>query len=120
MRLLERIIRSAWNAETSADPNWTQRHAALGQCAVTALVVQDELGGSLLRVVNEGVSHYYNSLPGGTELDLTRGQFGTWDPTPAEERRREYVLSFPDTELRYQLLRGRVDRLYRVARGGSR
>lgn len=102
-------ITSAWSAETSADDRWSPENPALGQCAVTALVVQDIYGGDLLRVVNEGVSHYFNRLPNGVELDLTRGQFATWEPTKAEIRDRAYVLSFPATAQRYSLLRDRIE-----------
>lgn len=61
-------------------------------------------GGDLLRVVNAGESHYFNRLPGGIEVDLTRDQFDSWEPTEAEVRSREYVLSHPDTARRYALL----------------
>lgn len=101
-------IRSAWSAETSADPSWTIGNPALGQCAVTALVVQDRYGGELLRVVNRGASHYFNRLPNGVEVDLTREQFVGWEPSKPEIRTREYVLSFEPTRVRYDLLRARI------------
>lgn len=102
---LARRISDAWSAETSSFERWTPSNRAGGQCAVTALVVQDFFGGELLRVENEGVSHYFNRLPDGREVDLTRSQFGEWDPTPAEVRDREYVLSFGPTVARYGTLR---------------
>lgn len=47
-----------------------------GQCAVTALVVQDLLGGEILRAEIEGLgSHYWNLVPWMGEIDLTRAQF---------------------------------------------
>ena len=58
---------------TSADPEgWSPHNRPWGQCAVTALVVQDRFGGELLRARVDGVSHYWNRLPDGSELDLTR------------------------------------------------
>jgi len=48
---------------------------------VTALVLQEIFGGELLLadVLNEDGSrqgvHFWNRLPGGLEVDLTRGQF---------------------------------------------
>jgi hypothetical protein len=85
----------------------------MGQCAVSALVVQDFLGGCLLRCVVNGRSHYLNRLPSGEEVDLTIEQFGPWPVQgPATERRREYVLSFGETAGRYRLLRRRVDDLF--------
>ena len=82
---------------------------AWGQCAVTALVVQDAFGGDLLRAMVEGVSHYWNRLPDGSEVDLTRQQFPEGAMHGATVvKDREYVLSFPETASRYLLLRGQL------------
>ena len=81
---LEDVIRASWSEQT-CDPvdlaTWSRANPASGQCAVTALVVQDLLGGELLiaEVDNadgsrQGV-HYWNRLGEGVELDLTREQF---------------------------------------------
>jgi hypothetical protein len=106
----EEAVFRAWGRETSLDPDrWSPRNPAWGQCAVTALLVQDMLGGRLLRSVVQGTSHYWNLFPDGRELDLTLHQFGPKaEPGVPEERSREYVLSFPDTARRYGLLRLRV------------
>ena len=101
-------IQYAWYRGTSSDPeNWTPENPAWGQCAVTALIVQDLLGGILLRAKVNGVSHYWNVLDTGEKIDLTIAQFGDkviLNEVPVE-RSREYVLSFPDTKRRYELLR---------------
>jgi hypothetical protein len=80
---IEDAIRAGWSA-ASCDPvdlPWSPANAAKGQCGVTALVVQDLLGGELLVAEvrhadgsRQGV-HYWNRLAGGAELDLTRTQF---------------------------------------------
>jgi hypothetical protein len=77
-------LRASWSRAT-CDPEaldeWDEAHPARGQCGVTALVVQDLLAGDLLlaQVLDpEGRFqgwHYWNRLPSGTELDLTRSQF---------------------------------------------
>jgi hypothetical protein len=47
---LEAGLAEAWSRETSADPtSWTEENAAWGQCTVTAILVQDYLGGTLRR-----------------------------------------------------------------------
>jgi hypothetical protein len=84
LTLIEVAIRSSWSIE-SCDPvdvpNWTAENPALGQCGVTALVVQDLLGGELLvaevrhREGSRQGWHYWNRLPGAIEVDLTREQF---------------------------------------------
>jgi hypothetical protein len=96
-------LAQAWTKSTSADPErWSRQNPALGQCAVTALVVQDLFGGDLLRAQVRGVSHYWNRLPSGQEVDLTRQQFGDIADFPAGEfKTRGFVLSFPDTVERY-------------------
>jgi hypothetical protein len=103
------IIRSAWTAATSADENWTPDNPALGQCAVTALIIQDLLGGQLLRGMFGDVSHYWNLLPDGTQVDATRDQFPEGSEIVTDGvRPRAYVLSFEPTRLRYEALRAAV------------
>lgn len=105
-------IRASWAADTSSDPdNWDSDNASYGQCAVSALVIQDHLGGELVRAEVCGVSHYWNRLPDeGTDLDLTAEQFPQFVlTTPEELRQRAYVLSFPATAARYELLASRVN-----------
>lgn len=105
----------AWCDETSADPDrWTEHTKARGQCAVTALVVQDHLGGDLLRAEirhwrdtsgNDVESHYWNLLPGGIQVDLTAAQFtNNITRQNTQVRDREYVLSHESTRQRYELL----------------
>lgn len=105
------LLADGWTAETSSAENWTSERPETGQCAVTALVVQDVLGGELHRALVNGESHYWNVLEDGTVIDLTRSQFD--EPLVIEDetvRQREYVLSFPVTAHRYQLLRWRIAR----------
>lgn len=74
---------------------------------MTALVVQDRLGGSLKRALVDGISHYWNELS-DREIDLTREQFTEFVPVSTTERSREYVLSNEHTARRYFILRQRV------------
>ncbi|MGY1732689.1 hypothetical protein ACI798_14325 [Geodermatophilus sp. SYSU D01045] len=77
-------VRAAWCRETCDDSDladWTPGNPARGQCGATALTVHDLLGGELLLAEvrrtdgsRQGV-HWWNRLPGGREVDLTRGQF---------------------------------------------
>jgi hypothetical protein len=119
---LERLaaaLAQAWRRESSADPaGWSADNPAWGQCAVTALIVQDHCGGELLHGTVCGQSHYWNRLDSGREVDLTMAQFeGQGRPANAERRERDYVLSFPDTRKRYQRLRMAVEQ--NVAAGGQ-
>lgn len=102
---LHGMLVSTWSADTSADSGWAPEAPERGQGDVTALVVQDVFGGALLRGTVGGVSHYWNRLPDGEEVDLTRAQFP--DNSIVEETRerdREHLLSSGSTFRRYQLL----------------
>ncbi|MER7015176.1 hypothetical protein ABT324_27410 [Saccharopolyspora sp. NPDC000359] len=112
---IEAAVRSSWGADTCAPedlPKWHPGNPARGQCGVTALVLNDLLGGDLVRgevhVDGRQVDfHWWNRLPGGLELDLTREQF-----TPDELVTSGVVVERPAefTRLReeYELLRTRV------------
>lgn len=104
------LVRDGWAAATSSDPErWSPENPAWGQCAVTALLVQDLVGGELLRANVKGTSHYWNRDWKGTEIDLTREQFGSNVRVGTGELRdRDYVLSFPETRRRYNQLRRRI------------
>lgn len=107
---LEAALRESWTGSTSADSTrWSPNNPAWGQCAVTALLVQDHLGGELLRGVVDGVSHYFNRLPDGSLVDLTREQFGAGaEVRDTAIRERSYVLRFSETRQRYRELRRAV------------
>ena len=78
---LESAIRESWGRDTSDDPDeWSESNPARGQCAVTALLVRELVGGEILiaNVLRDGrrvERHAWNRLPSGLALDLTRTQF---------------------------------------------
>jgi hypothetical protein len=112
---LEAALETVWSRATSADPaGWSHENPAWGQCAITALVVQDYLGGVLRRGEVGSISHYWNVLPSGDEVDLTRHQFGDEiEIANIESRTREYVLSHSQSARRYcDLARAVRDQLH--------
>ena len=103
----------SWGSDT-AKGEWHKDVPSLNQCAVTVLVVQDYCGGDLMRCpLSDGDSHYWNRLPNGDEIDLTFQQFAYTHQIDVEGETividREYVLSFPDTLKRYEILKYRVE-----------
>ena len=108
----EAAIRAAWGRETSDDPDeWSEENPARGQCAVTALLVRELLGGEILvaNVLRDGrrvERHAWNRLLSGLTLDLTREQFvrGERFGEPAVE---EPILTQRNPE-RFATLRARV------------
>jgi hypothetical protein len=120
MTLLESYLRRSWSALTSSDEKWTEENPALGQCAVTALVVQDYLGGEIINIKaitpNGEVSHYYNII-NGKIVDITIDQFDNsvtfYDEKTSKggyQSLRDYCLSFEDTAKRYALLEDSVSK----------
>jgi hypothetical protein len=81
---LAATMRSAWSAKTAWIDDWDRWNPARGQCGTSALVLQDECGGDVLRgLVHEtGCSatptvHYWNVV-GDRHVDLTWQQFSAW------------------------------------------
>lgn len=118
---LTEALQGSWSEETSYRGMSTESNPSRGQCVVTSLVVQDYLGGDLIKfnVQGEGVNekHYCNQLDGGLVLDATAsqydGMFVRMQRTTVElEARygsvREKRLSDTDTSARYELLSARV------------
>lgn len=117
---IESSLLKSWGKDTSSDPdNWTKENPAWGQCAVTALIVNDYFGGKLLwanAALPDGrnISHYFNNID-GKEIDLARRQFpdGTAIPEGIDKMKtfsstRDYVLSFEATRTRYEILKEKV------------
>ncbi|MFI6701792.1 hypothetical protein ACIBJC_22975 [Streptomyces sp. NPDC050509] len=114
---IEHAVRGSWSAETCTPEfraRWTPDNPARDQCGVTAMVLNDLLGGELIRgevhVNGERTDyHWWNRLGMGIEIDLTREQFrpeeivtgGTVVPRPPVAEWRRLV---PE----YELLRTRV------------
>ncbi|MBB5937293.1 YunG family protein [Streptomyces zagrosensis] len=107
---IEQAVRASWGADTCTPESratWTPDNPARDQCGVTAMVLNDLLGGDLIRgkVHVDGKQtdfHWWNRLGMGVDIDLTREQFapeeivsgGTVVPRPAEivRLREEYEL----------------------------
>ena len=105
---LERIIKLSWTKETCYPENqndWNTNNPSLGQCATTALIVNDFMGGKIMRCMCNNISHYYNKINGNI-IDLTSEQFNELSPdySHSEERTREYILSNKNTKERYLML----------------
>jgi hypothetical protein len=116
---LEAILAQSWCRETSYTPErWTPANPAYGQCAVTALIVRDYLGGDIVRgtakpPAGRSVSHYYNRIR-GRDVDLTARQFpaGTAISASKVVEPGALLAHLPVRE-RYELLRARVARRLR-------
>lgn len=106
-------LRSAFCQETSELPEqWSADNRSIGQCHVSALVLQDLYGGDILvgRAMTWNgrlpapITHYWNVIDGVT-LDITRDQF---PPTTAIA----YILPADDP---LTITRDKADLLARLA-----
>lgn len=122
---IEQAVRSSWSAETCTPgfrSRWSPDNPARDQCGVTAMVLNDLLGGELIRgeVHVDGTRvdyHWWNRLGTGIEIDLTRGQFGPEETvTGGIVIPRPPVAEWRRLREEYELLRDRV--MERLGRRG--
>lgn len=106
---LLRAIEAAWSADTSYWPEtWTRENPARGQCAVTALAVQDLLGGEIIQGRMAGEDHYWNRVD-RRDVDLTASQFPAGTERIAFRAiKRDLLIANDSTRRRYQLLSERA------------
>ena len=122
---LRRIIPLAWCRNSSMSPSdWSSDNPAIGQCGPTSCVLQDYLGGNILYCVvklpcGNDVSHYCNQI-NGKIVDRTGSQFESDSRivTLVERRdsflsNRELILNLGEGSKRYEILKKRVDQLFR-------
>jgi len=111
-------LRKCWSRETCYLPDqekWSADNPAFGQCAVTALVVQDFLGGEILYCKH--YHHYWNRLPDATIGDSTNEQFDeNVNPCPYKIVLRKYILESErakkvETFKRYLVLKRKVNKI---------
>lgn len=70
--------------------DWSKENMTLGQCSITAFLVQDIFGGEVYGIEREGGNfHCYNVINGKT-FDLTSEQFGdeklNYEDNPTQSR----------------------------------
>ncbi len=66
----------SWGRDTTFPDlkhTWNDQNKALGQCALTSLIIFDLFGGKI--IYNKENFHLWNELPDGTQQDFSRNQF---------------------------------------------
>ncbi len=115
LKSLDSTLQRSWSKETCYpldQKDWTPENPAFGQCAITALIVQDYFDGELLYC--KRYYHYWNRLPDNREIDLSHSQFPQGVTRNIDEiRSREYVLESDSAKKaatleRYKILKQRV------------
>jgi len=109
-----------WCADTCAPrmrADWTAENKTLGQCSITAFLVQDIFGGKVYGILRPGGNYHCYNVVGECVFDLTSEQFGGevlgYEDNP--EQFREVHFAKEEKRLRYEKLkeelRGRKYRL---------
>ena len=107
------LLSNIWTAETSAPRfrgEWSPENRTLGQCSITAFLIQDIFGGKVYGIPRgDGNFHCFNDI-GGCVFDLTSEQFGgeklNYQDCP--EQFREVHFQKEEKRLRYELLKERL------------
>ena len=109
-----------WCAETCAPrmrEDWSEENRTLGQCSITAFLVQDIFGGKVYGIpLEEGGFHCYNVV-GDCVFDLTSEQFGdeklNYEDNPLQSRDTHFAKE--EKHQRYEYLKKQLKE--RCARG---
>jgi hypothetical protein len=112
LSILEQALKKAWGKDTSYCPN-ENGSASRGQCAVSAMIIQDHIGGEICKVKVGSESHYFN-LINKEIFDLTRDQFLMpidYSSHIYADRNKFHI----ETIQRYNTLKSRVDKLIELA-----
>ena len=109
------LLLNIWTAETCAPrlrAAWSPENRTLGQCSITAFLMQDIFGGKVYGIKrNDGNYHCFNDVD-GCVFDLTSEQFGDekLDYTDCPEQFRNVHFQKEEKRLRYELLKERLEK----------
>ena len=112
VRALYDILEDVWCADTCAlrmRENWNDNNKTLGQCSITAFLVQDIFGGDVYGIdTANGNLHCFNIID-GVSFDLTSEQFDyELDYSGARLQKREEHFAKEEKYERYCFLKKRV------------
>lgn len=106
-------LSNIWCAETCAPrmrDEWTKDNMTLGQCSITAFLVQDIFGGEVYGIPRSGGNYHCYNVIGDCKFDLTSEQFGdevlNYDDNPKQSRNVHFEKE--EKRLRYELLKDRL------------
>jgi hypothetical protein len=106
-------LKKVWSADTCAPrmrQDWSPENPTLGQCSITAFLMQDIYGGKVFGVpLPDGNYHCFNII-GDCVFDLTSEQFQgvPLNYTDCPEQSRETHFAKEEKRLRYELLKQRL------------
>lgn len=104
------LLSEIWCKETCAPRmrgDWKAENRTLGQCSITAFLIQDLYGGKVYGVpLEDGSFHCFNDVD-GCVFDLTSEQFGDQklDYENCPEQFREVHFAKAEKRARYEMLK---------------
>lgn len=111
-RELYDLLSELWCADTCAPrmrEEWSEENKTLGQCSITAFLVQDIFGGKVYGILRPGGNYHCYNVIGDCCFDLTSEQFGeeaaelVYEGNP--EQFREEHFAKEEKRLRYEDLK---------------
>lgn len=107
------ILSGIWCADTCAPrlrERWSPDNKTLGQCSITAFLIQDQFGGEVYGILRPGGNFHCFNVVDGCVFDLTSEQFGeeVLDYHDCAVQHRETHLSSPEKRQRYDYLTEKV------------
>ena len=85
---------------------WSEENITLGQCSITAFLVQDIFGGEVYGILRPGGNYHCFNIVDGVKFDLTSEQFGdeVLDYDNVTEQFREEHFKKLEKKQRYEYL----------------
>ncbi len=112
-RQLYDALKNIWCEYTCAPrlrDEWSESNPTLGQCSITAFLVQDIFGGEVYGVLRPGGNYHCYNVVDGVTFDLTSEQFGdeklNYENNP--EQFREVHFAKEEKHLRYNYLKAEL------------
>ncbi len=107
------ILKTLWCADTCAPrmrADWSTENPTLGQCSITAFLLQDLYGGIVRGILRPGGNYHCFNVVDGCVFDLTSEQFGdeVLDYTDCPEQFREVHFAKEEKRQRYEFLKARL------------
>lgn len=111
------ILSEIWCADTCAPrmrEEWSQENKTLGQCSITAFLVQDIFGGQVYGILRPGGNYHCYNVVQGCCFDLTSEQFGeeakelVYENNPEQSREEHFAKE--EKRQRYEYLKAELDK----------
>ena len=119
-QVLYDVLSGIWCAETCAPRlrrDWSPENKTLGQCSITAFLVQDIFGGKVYGILREGGNFHCYNVVGDAVFDLTSEQFGgeILDYSDNPEQFRDVHFAGEEKRQRYEYLRRKLKEVTEVS-----